>query len=48
MLMARALGMDFALVLTGATAAGDVPDGDGAPEHMLASLLDLAGAEAPR
>jgi NagD protein len=48
MLMARELGMDFALVLTGATAAADVPDGDGAPDHVLTSLLDLLPAAAPR
>ena len=48
MLMARELGMDFALVLTGATAASDVPDGAGAPDHVLTSLLDLLPAAARR
>jgi len=48
MLMARKLGMDFALVLTGATAADDVPEGDSAPDHVLTTLLDLLPAAAPR
>jgi NagD protein len=48
MLMARELGMDFALALTGATAAADVPEGDDAPDHVLTTLLDLLPAAAAR
>jgi HAD superfamily hydrolase (TIGR01450 family) len=41
MLMARELGMDFALVLTGVTTADEVASAESQPDYVIQSLLEL-------
>jgi HAD superfamily hydrolase (TIGR01450 family) len=44
MMMARRLGMDFALVLTGATTADEVAMAPSQPDYVLESLLEILPA----
>jgi NagD protein len=44
--MARRLSMDFALALTGATSAHEVPAGADAPDYVIETLMDLTPGPA--